>query len=70
MPGSATGVLKGEASSALRLSVTRDLWRLRTPQQTGNARQGWVREPWTGTTKAGEEAWMQVQSRTDRDATT
>ncbi|NWJ39347.1 MAG: hypothetical protein HXX12_00055 [Geothrix sp.] len=68
VPGSAAGVPKGEASSALRLAVTRNLWRLKTPQQTGNARQGWVREPWTGIMKAGEEAWMQVQFRTDRDA--
>ncbi|HEX4846293.1 MAG TPA: hypothetical protein VFV26_08745, partial [Geothrix sp.] len=55
-------------SSALRMSVTRSLWRLKTPQQTGNARQGWVRQPWTGTLKAGEEAWMQVSFRTERDA--
>jgi hypothetical protein len=68
VPGSASAALKGEASSALRLSLTRSLWRLRTPQETGNARQGWVRQPWTGTLKAGEEAWMQVQFRTDRDA--
>jgi uncharacterized protein YfaS (alpha-2-macroglobulin family) len=69
VPGSAAGVApKGEASSALRLAVNRSLWRLKTPQQTGNARQGWIREPWTGTLKAGEEAWMQVQFRTDRDA--
>ena len=68
VPGSATAVPKGEASSALRLSVTRNLWRLKTPQETGNARQGWIREPWTGAMKAGEEAWMQVQFRTDRDA--
>jgi len=68
VPGSAAGVPKGEASSALRMTVTRSLWRLKTPQQTGNARQGWIREPWTGALKAGEEAWMQVQFRTDRDA--
>ncbi|HJV48329.1 MAG TPA: MG2 domain-containing protein [Geothrix sp.] len=68
VPGSAAGVPKGDASSALRMSVTRNLWRLRTPQETGNASQGWIRQPWTGTLKAGEEAWMQVQFRTDRDA--
>jgi uncharacterized protein YfaS (alpha-2-macroglobulin family) len=68
VPGSAAGAVKAEASSALRLSVTRNLWRLKTPQETGNARQGWIRQPWTGTMKAGEEAWMQVQFRTDRDA--
>ncbi|HEY3399985.1 MAG TPA: MG2 domain-containing protein [Geothrix sp.] len=68
VPGSAAGTPKGDASSALRLSVTRNLWRLKTPQETGNARQGWVRQPWTGTMKAGEEAWMQVTFRTDRDA--
>ncbi len=68
VPGSAAGVAKAEASSALKLAVTRNLWRLKTPQETGNARQGWIREPWTGTMKAGQEAWMQVQFRTDRDA--
>ncbi|WP_243383145.1 alpha-2-macroglobulin family protein [Geothrix alkalitolerans] len=68
VPGSAAGVPKGDASTALRMSVTRDLWRLRTPQETGNASQGWIRQPWTGTMKAGEEAWMQVSFRTDRDA--
>jgi uncharacterized protein YfaS (alpha-2-macroglobulin family) len=68
VPGSAAGPAKGEASSALRMTLTRNLWRLRTPQETGNARQGWIRQPWTGTMKAGEEAWMQVQFRTDRDA--
>ncbi len=68
VPGSAAGTPKGDASSALRLSVTRNLWRLKTPQETGNARQGWIRQPWTGTLKAGEEAWMQVSFRTDRDA--
>lgn len=68
VPGSAAGVPKGEASSNLRLSLTRNLWRLKTPQETGNARQGWVRQPWNGVMKAGEEAWMQVQFRTDRDA--
>jgi uncharacterized protein YfaS (alpha-2-macroglobulin family) len=68
VPGSAAGVAKAEASSALRLSVTRHLWKLRTPQETGNARQGWIRQPWTGTLKAGDEAWMEVQFRTDRDA--
>ena len=68
VPGSAVGAPKGETSSALRMTVTRNLWRLKTPQETGNARQGWIRQPWTGTMKAGEEAWMQVQFRTDRDA--
>jgi len=68
VPGSAAGAPKGETSSALRMTVTRNLWRLKTPQETGNARQGWIRQPWTGTMKAGEEAWMQVQFRTDRDA--
>jgi len=68
VPGSAAGVAKADASSALRLSVTRNLWRLKTPQETGHARQGWVRQPWTGTMKAGEEAWMEVSFRTDRDA--
>lgn len=68
VPGSAAGVMKGDASSALKLSVSRSLWRLKTPQQTGNARQGWVREAWTGTLKAGDEAWMQVQFRADRNA--
>ncbi|MDP1831423.1 MAG: MG2 domain-containing protein [Geothrix sp.] len=68
VPGSAAGVPKGESSSALRMTVTRNLWRLKTPQETGNASQGWIRQPWTGTLKAGDEAWMQVSFRTDRDA--
>jgi uncharacterized protein YfaS (alpha-2-macroglobulin family) len=68
VPGSAAGVPKGDASSAMRMAVTRNLWRLKTPQETGNARQGWIRQPWTGTLKAGEEAWMEVQVRTGRDA--
>ena len=49
------------ASSGLRLSITRQMWRLRTPQETGNAKQGWIRQPWTGALKPGEEAWMEVQ---------
>ena len=68
VPGSAAGVPKADASSALHLAVSRSLWRLKAPQETGNARQGWIRQPWTGSLKAGEEAWMQVQFRTDRDA--
>jgi hypothetical protein len=68
VPGSAAGVPGAEASSALKMAVTRSLWRLKTPQETGNARQGWIRDHWTGTLKVGEEAWMQVQFRTDRDA--
>lgn len=68
VPGSAAGVPRGEASSAIRMAVDRKVWRLRTPQETGNARQGWVRQPWTGTLRAGEEAWMELTFRTDRDA--
>jgi hypothetical protein len=52
----------------MKMSLNRSIWRLKTPQQTGNAHQGWVREAWTGTLKAGEEAWMQLQFRTERDA--
>ncbi len=68
VPGSAAGVPRADASAPMRMAVTRSLWRLRTPQETGHASQGWVRQPWTGTLKAGEEAWMQVQFRTEKDA--
>ncbi len=69
VPGSASGVLKADASSsALKLSVNRQIWRLKTPQETGNAHQGWIRQPWTGTLKAGEEAWMEVHFQTSQDS--
>ena len=48
------------ASSGLRLSLDRKLWRLRTPQETGDPKKGWIRQPWTGSLKAGEEAWMEL----------
>jgi len=68
VPGSAAGVVKGEGSSALRMNLTRNLWELRTPQQTGDPRKGWVRAKWTGTLQVGEEAWMELQAQTDRSA--
>jgi uncharacterized protein YfaS (alpha-2-macroglobulin family) len=49
------------SSGALRLGLDRKLWRLRTPQQTGDPRRGWVRAPWTGSLAQGEEAWMELE---------
>lgn len=43
------------------LELRRNLWRLRTPQQTGNPHGGWTREAWTGTLQQGEEAWMELE---------
>jgi hypothetical protein len=60
VPGGAADEAK-VAASGLRLDLKRSLWRLRTPQETGNAAQGWVRQPWTGTMKQGEEAWMELE---------
>ena len=56
------GIPKGEASSALRLSVNRSLWRLKTPQQTGNAQKGWLREKWTGALQVGERGLRRGES--------
>jgi len=61
VPGSARAPMKGDASSGIRMDVSRQLWRLKTPQQTGNARQGWIREKWNGAMKVGDEAWMELR---------
>jgi hypothetical protein len=68
VPGSAAGVVKGESSSALRLNVSRSLWKLKTPQQTGDAHKGWIRDKWSGDLQVGDEAWMELQVTTDRSA--
>jgi len=68
VPGSATAVMKGDASSAMRMKISRSLWKLRTPQETGNAQRGWVRAPWTGSLKVGDEAWMELNLSTNQDA--
>lgn len=68
VPGSAAGVPKAESASPLRLSVSRSLWKLKTPQQTGNAQKGWLREKWTGTLQVGDEAWMELQAEADQTA--
>lgn len=63
----AGGQAPGEAAaSGLRLDLKRSLWALRTPQQTGNAKKGWVRVPWTGQLKAGDEAWMELELKASR----
>jgi alpha-2-macroglobulin len=66
--GGASAPQAAEASGALRLSLGRRLWRLRTPQQTGDAARGWVRAPWTGQLAVGEEAWMELTVSGDREA--
>lgn len=68
VPGSAKPPMKAEASAlgALRLGLQRHLWRLRTPQETGNSARGWVRSPWTGQMKVGDEAWMELTVQTDQ----
>nr|WP_320131191.1 MG2 domain-containing protein [uncultured Holophaga sp.] len=68
VPGSAAPAPKGESSGALRLGLERKLWRLRTPQETGNPSHGWVRQPWTGSLRQGEEAWMELDLRVDQSA--
>ena len=68
VPGSANAPETAESSSPMRLSLARKMWRLRTPQETGNARQGWVRQPWTGTLKQGEEAWMELELGSSQSA--
>ena len=68
VPGSAAGEAKAENSAALRMSLSRSLWRLRTPQQTGNPKKGWIRDKWTGAMQVGDEAWMELQAVTDRSA--
>jgi uncharacterized protein YfaS (alpha-2-macroglobulin family) len=61
VPGSARAPMKADASSAIRMDVSRQIWKLKTPQQTGNARQGWIRDKWTGALKVGDEAWMELR---------
>jgi hypothetical protein len=68
VPGSAVPAPAGESSGALRLGLSRKLWRLRTPQQTGNPKHGWVRVPWTGTLAQGDEAWMELDLRCAQSA--
>jgi len=67
VPGSAASPPAGR-SGALRLDLTRRLWRLKTPQQTGDPRRGWVRQPWTGTLAQGDEAWMELDLRCAQSA--
>ncbi|MBP1627586.1 MAG: hypothetical protein H6Q00_2061 [Holophagaceae bacterium] len=68
VPGSAAPPQKAESSGALRLDLGRKLWKLKTPQDTGNPRNGWVRQPWTGSLQQGEEAWMELQIRVNQAA--
>ena len=68
VPGSAAGVVQAESSSALHMNVSRSIWKLKTPQQTGDARKGWIREQWTGTLQVGDEAWMELQAETNQSA--
>jgi hypothetical protein len=68
VPGSARAPMKSEASGTVRLDVSRKLWRLKTPQQTGNARQGWIRDGWTGAMAVGDEAWMELQVASNEPA--
>lgn len=56
------------AGAGTRLDLKRNLWKLRSPLQTGNARQGWIRQPWTGTLAVGEEAWLELELHTERPA--
>lgn len=68
VPGSAAGIGRAESSGALRLDLGRKVWKLATPQQTGDPRKGWIRQPWTGTLRVGDEAWMEVSLGADRPA--
>lgn len=68
VPGSAVASSAGEAAGTGHFTLKRATWALRSPQQTGNAAQGWIRSPWTGTLKVGEEAWMELTVQGDRDA--
>lgn len=56
------------SGAGTRLNLKRNLWKLRSPLQTGNARQGWIRQPWTGTLAVGEEAWMELELQSERPA--
>ncbi|HJU82992.1 MAG TPA: hypothetical protein VJ600_02165, partial [Holophagaceae bacterium] len=60
VPGGAVDEAK-VAALGLRLDLQRHLWRLRTPQETGDARRGWVRQEWNGNLRQGEEAWMELE---------
>lgn len=66
--GNAQAPLKGETFAALRMDLSRQLWKLKTPQQTGNAQKGWIRAPWTGTLRQGDEAWMELKIHCERYA--
>ena len=68
VPGSAAPPQKAESSGALRLDLGRKLWKLRTPQDTGDPRRGWIRQPWTGSLQQGEEAWMELHIRVNQAA--
>ena len=68
VPGSAAGVVKAESSAALQMDLSRSLWRLKTPQQTGDPRKGWIREKWTGSMAVGDEAWMELEVETNQSA--
>lgn len=68
VPGSALPPQKAESSGALRLDLGRRLWKLQTPQDTGNPRRGWVRQSWTGSLQQGEEAWMELQIEANQSA--
>jgi len=72
VPGSASSQAgepqAGAASGALRLGLRRGLWALRSPQQTGDPRRGWIRRPWTGALKVGDEAWMELTVQGSREA--
>ena len=68
VPGSAGPSMAAESSGAVRMDLARKVWKLRTPQQTGKAREGWVRAPWTGSLAQGEEAWMELDLRCDQSA--
>ncbi len=68
VPGSAAAAPKAESSSALRMDLHRAIWRLKTPQQTGDPRKGWIREKWTGAMRVGDEAWLELQAEASRSA--
>lgn len=67
VPGGGTEEKKA-AGAGTRLEIKRSLWRLRSPIQTGDARRGWIRQPWNGTLEVGEEAWMELELHTSRTA--
>jgi len=67
VPGSVVPAPAVEVPS-VGLQLKRSLWRLRTPQQTGNPRQGWVKQPWSGTLQQGEEAWMELEFKANQSS--